>query len=102
MLFMHMWTGKLRSALIKLSTIRVCPEFAWMSMSTLMVAICKVLMQTSFWNQEHAHVAKLREITGKTRVFYSKLGEITGNTRVLPGGWDTKFSSYNSLSDHST
>ena len=34
-----------------------------------------------------AHVAKLGEITGKTRVLYSKLGEITGKTRVLPGGW---------------
>ena len=34
-----------------------------------------------------AHVAKLGEITGETRVLYSKLGEITGKTRVLPCGW---------------
>ncbi len=34
------------------------------------------------------HVAKLGEITGKTRVLYSKLGEITGETRVLPSGND--------------
>ena len=27
------------------------------------------------------HVAKLGEITGKTRVLYSELGEITGKTR---------------------
>ncbi len=33
-----------------------------------------------------AHVAKLGEITGKTRVLYSELGEITGKTRDLPGG----------------
>ncbi len=32
------------------------------------------------------HVAKLGEITGKTRVLYSELGEITGKTLVLPGG----------------
>ena len=32
------------------------------------------------------HVAKLGEITGKTRVLYSELGKITGKTRVLPGG----------------
>ncbi len=32
------------------------------------------------------HVAKLGEITGKTRVLYSEFGEITGKTRVLPGG----------------
>ena len=31
-------------------------------------------------------MAKLGEITGKTRVLYSELGEITGKTRVLPGG----------------
>ncbi len=30
------------------------------------------------------HVAKLGEITGKTRVLYSESGEITGKTRVLP------------------
>ncbi len=36
-----------------------------------------------FW---HAHVAKLDEITGKTRVRYSELGEITGKNRVLPCG----------------
>ena len=36
-----------------------------------------------------AHVAKLGEITGKTRVLFSELGEITGKTRVLPcGRWD--------------
>ncbi len=29
-------------------------------------------------------MAKLEEITGKTRVFYSELGKITGKTRVLP------------------
>ncbi len=28
-------------------------------------------------------MAKLGEITGKTRVLYSELGEITGETRVL-------------------
>ncbi len=33
-----------------------------------------------------SHVAKLGEITGKTRVLYSKFGEITGKTRVLPCG----------------
>ena len=33
-----------------------------------------------------SHLAKLGEITGKTRVLYSKVGEITGKTRVLPGG----------------
>ncbi len=33
------------------------------------------------------HLAKLGEITGKTRVLYSELGEITGKTRVLPGGY---------------
>ncbi len=33
----------------------------------------------------YSHVAKLGEITGKTRVLHSKLGEITGKTRVLPG-----------------
>ena len=31
-----------------------------------------------------AHVAKLGEITGKTRVLYAELGEVTGKTRVLP------------------
>ncbi len=29
------------------------------------------------------HMAKLGEITGKTRVLFSELGEITGKTRVL-------------------
>ncbi len=33
----------------------------------------------------HTHVAKVGEVTGKTRVLYSELGE-TGKTRVLPGG----------------
>ncbi len=32
------------------------------------------------------HVAKLGEITGKTRVLYSELGKITGKTRVLLRG----------------
>ena len=36
------------------------------------------------------HVAKLGEITGKTRVLYSELGEITGKTRVLPGGYTSR------------
>ncbi len=36
-----------------------------------------------------SHLAKLGEITGKTRVLYSELGEITGKTRVLPGGMST-------------
>ena len=31
-----------------------------------------------------ARMAKLGEITGKTRALYSELGEITGKTRVLP------------------
>ncbi len=30
------------------------------------------------------HVAKLGEITGKTRVLYSEFGQITGKSRVLP------------------
>ncbi len=33
------------------------------------------------------HVAKLGEITGKTRVLYSELGEITGKTRFLVHSW---------------
>ncbi len=40
----------------------------------------------SKWTERPSRVAKLGEITGKTRVLYSKLGEITGKTRVLPGG----------------
>ena len=34
-----------------------------------------------------SHLAKLGEITGKTRVLHSELGEITGKTRVLPCGF---------------
>ncbi len=37
-------------------------------------------------NRVTSHMAKLGEITGKTRVLYSKLGEITGKSRVLQGG----------------
>ncbi len=33
------------------------------------------------------HLAKLGEITGKTRVLCSKFGEITGKTRVLYSKW---------------
>ncbi len=36
-----------------------------------------------------SHVAKLGEITGKTRVLYSESREITGKTRVLPFGLGT-------------
>ncbi len=39
-----------------------------------------------FCGLEGAHLAKLGEIVGKTRVLYSELGEITGQTRVLPCG----------------
>ncbi len=37
-------------------------------------------------NELFTHLAKLGEITGKTRVLYSELGEITGKTQVLPCG----------------
>ncbi len=44
----------------------------------------KVLNCSVVWAKLDTHVAKLGEITGKTRVLYSELMEITGKTRVLP------------------
>ncbi len=44
----------------------------------------KLKVKTS--DQQVTHVAKLGEITGKTRVLYSELWEITGKTRVMPCG----------------
>ncbi len=51
------------------------------------VCIAECVVMCECCNQKPTtHLAKLGEITGKTRVLYSELGEITGRTRVLPCG----------------